>query len=68
MSLFIMELSEVTPHMELIDPIHLESSLDLAPTPSISPISSSLFFRPFRVSFCRVQEFCARMTLLRSDS
>ena len=39
---------EVTPHMELDVPILIESSLDLAPIPSISPLSSPLLiFLPF---------------------
>ena len=37
-----MEFNDVALFKELIDPISLESSLDLAPTPPISPLSSSL--------------------------
>ena len=36
----IVDSSEVTPHMELSNPIDKESSLDLAPTPPVSPLSS----------------------------
>lgn len=55
----IVDSSEVEPHMQLSDPNHIEFSLDLAPTPPISPPffflpHSSLFFRPYRVYFCRV--------------
>ena len=40
----ILEFSEVTPPQELTDLIHMESSFDLAPTPSISPfLLPSLF-------------------------
>ena len=43
--LSIVDFSEVTPHDELIDPISNESTLDLFPTPPISPLSSpSPFF------------------------
>ena len=42
-----MEFSEVTPHIKLNDSIFVESTLDLAPTPSISSLSSPLpFFLP----------------------
>ena len=52
------EFREVTPPDELDDPISIESSLELAPIPSISPLSSPLlffssFFGPSRVYFCR---------------
>ena len=36
-----MDSSEVTPHMQLSDPNHMEFSLELTPTPRISPLSSS---------------------------
>ena len=37
-----MDFSEITPPEELLDPIHVESFLDLAPIPPITPLSSSL--------------------------
>ena len=40
-----MDFSEVTPPKELIDLISIESSLDLTPSPPISPLSSP-FFKP----------------------
>jgi len=55
---FTVEFSEVTPHMELIDPISIEYSLDLAPTPPISSLPSSpLFFSLLEALlsyFCRI--------------
>lgn len=57
---FIVDSSEVTPHMELSNPIHTESSLDLAPTAPISPISSCFSILhsssdpPKSTLFCRV--------------
>jgi len=36
------DFSEITPPEELLDPIHVESFLDLAPIPPITPLSSSL--------------------------
>ena len=42
---YLVELSEVTPPMKVVDSTHAESSLDLAPTPPIS--SPSLLPSPF---------------------
>ena len=52
----IVESSEITPHMQLIDPVSDEYSLDFAPTPPISPLLSSLpilspSFDPFESNF-----------------
>ena len=40
-----MEFNNV-PHMELVDPMHVESFLDLVPTRLIFPLSSPLVFHP----------------------
>lgn len=57
---FIVDSSEVTPHMELSNRIHMESSVDLAPTPPISRLSSCFSILhsssdpPKSTLFCRV--------------
>ena len=53
-----MDFSEITPHMELDDPIFIESSPNLAFIPAISSLSSSLASLPSSLNppYCTLVE------------